>query len=158
MIKRLPTRQETGFDPWVRKNPWRRQWHPTPVLLPGKFHGQRSLVGYSPWGRKESDMTERLHFHFTQSCSLRVQQHYCCSVTKSCPTLCDSVNCSIPGFPVLHHHLEFAQIHVHWVSDAVVEENAPKTLLLKHANHHLSLQQIPVVTAKITDYKSPQQI
>ncbi|KAB0384662.1 hypothetical protein FD755_006579 [Muntiacus reevesi] len=38
---------------------------PTPVLLPGKSHGQRSLVGYSPWGHKESDMTERLHFHFT---------------------------------------------------------------------------------------------
>ena len=41
---------------------WRRQWHPTPVLLPGKSHGQRSMVGYSPWGRKESDTTERLHF------------------------------------------------------------------------------------------------
>ena len=44
---------------------WRRQWQPTPVLLPGKFHGPRSLVGYSPWGRKESDTTERLHFHFS---------------------------------------------------------------------------------------------
>ena len=43
---------------------WRRQWHPTPVLLPGKSHGWGSLVGCSPWGRKESDMTERLHFHF----------------------------------------------------------------------------------------------
>ena len=42
----------------------RRQWHPTPVLLPGISHGQRSLVGYSPWGHKESDKTERLHFHF----------------------------------------------------------------------------------------------
>ena len=41
----------------------RRQWHPTPVLLPGKSHGQRSLVGCSPWGRWGSDMTERLHFH-----------------------------------------------------------------------------------------------
>ena len=40
-------------------------WHPTPVLLPGKPHGWRSLVGYSPWGRKESDTTERLHFHFS---------------------------------------------------------------------------------------------
>ena len=40
----------------------RRQWHPTPVLLPGKSHGQRSLVGYSPWGHKESDTTERLHY------------------------------------------------------------------------------------------------
>ena len=46
-----------GFDLWVRKIPWRRKWQPTPVLLPGKFHGQRSL-GYSPWGHKESDMTD----------------------------------------------------------------------------------------------------
>ena len=46
----------------------RRQWHPTPVLLPGKFHGRRSLVGCSPWGRWESDTTERLHFHFSLSC------------------------------------------------------------------------------------------
>ena len=51
-----------GFDAWVGKIPWRRKWQPTPGLLPGKSHGQRSLVGYSPWGRKESDMTERLHF------------------------------------------------------------------------------------------------
>ena len=47
---------------------WRRQWHPTPVLLPGKSHGQRSLVGCSPWGREELDTTERLHFHFSLSC------------------------------------------------------------------------------------------
>ena len=46
----------------------RRQWHPTPVLLPGKSHGQRSLVGCSPWGREELDMTERLHFLFSLSC------------------------------------------------------------------------------------------
>ena len=47
----------------------RRQWHPTPVLLPGKSHGWRRLVGCSPWGHKESDMTERLHFHFSLSCT-----------------------------------------------------------------------------------------
>ena len=46
----------------------RSQWHPNPVLLPGKSHGWRSLVGCSPWGREESDMTERLHFHFSLSC------------------------------------------------------------------------------------------
>ena len=51
-----------GFDSWVRKIPWRRKWQPTPVLLPGKSHGWRSLVGYSPLGHKESDMTEWLHF------------------------------------------------------------------------------------------------
>ena len=47
---------------------WRWQWHPTPVLLPGKSHRRRSLVGCSPWGRKESDTTERLPFHFSLSC------------------------------------------------------------------------------------------
>jgi len=46
----------------------RRQWHPTPVLLPGNSHGRRSLGGCSPWGLKESDTTERLHFHFSLSC------------------------------------------------------------------------------------------
>ena len=50
-----------GFNPWVRKIPWRRKRQSTPVLLPGKSHGQRRLVGYSPWGHKESDTTERLH-------------------------------------------------------------------------------------------------
>ena len=53
-----------GFDPWIRKIPWRRKWQPTPVFLPGKFHGQRSLAGYSPWGHKESDMTECLTLFF----------------------------------------------------------------------------------------------
>ena len=64
LIKNLPAMQET----WVRflgsKVPWRRKWQPTPALLPGRSHGQRSLIDYSPWGRKESDTTEQLHFHF----------------------------------------------------------------------------------------------
>ena len=51
-----------GFDPWVGKISWRREWQPTPVFLPGESHGWRGLVGYSPQGRKESDVTERLHF------------------------------------------------------------------------------------------------
>ena len=53
-----------NYSVYRHKN-WRRQWHPTPVLLPGKSHGQRSLVGCSPWGRTESDTTEWLHFHFS---------------------------------------------------------------------------------------------
>ena len=62
-VKHLPAVQET----WVRclgQEPWRRKWQPTPVHLPGKSRGQRSLVGYSPWGRRESDTAERHHFHF----------------------------------------------------------------------------------------------
>ena len=57
-VKRLPAMRET----WVRflgwEDPWRRKWQPTPVFLPGKSHGGRSLVGYNPWGGKESDTTE----------------------------------------------------------------------------------------------------
>ena len=55
------------FKPLYSSFP-RRQWQPTPVLLPGKSHGLWSLVGCSPWGREESDTTERLHFHFSLSC------------------------------------------------------------------------------------------
>ena len=53
---------------WTRRKNQRRQWHPIPVLLPGKSHGWRSLGGCSPWGHEESDTTERLHFHFSLSC------------------------------------------------------------------------------------------
>ena len=49
------------FDPWAEKIPWRRKWQPTPAFSPGKSHGQKSLAGYSPWGRKELDMTQRLN-------------------------------------------------------------------------------------------------
>ena len=55
---------DLGSIPGLGRSPWRRKRQPTPVFLPGESHGQRSLVGYSPRGRKESDMTERLHFHF----------------------------------------------------------------------------------------------
>ena len=62
MVKRLPTVWKTGFNPWVGKISWRRKWQPTPVIFPGKSHGWRSLVGYSSWGRKQSDTAEQLHF------------------------------------------------------------------------------------------------
>ena len=56
---RLPVQEmRHGFSPCVGKIPWRRAWQPTPVLLPGESHGWRSLAGYSPWGRRELDMTE----------------------------------------------------------------------------------------------------
>ena len=54
MVKHLPAVRETGFSSWVGKFPWRRKWQSTPALLPGKSHGRRSLIGYSPWGHKGS--------------------------------------------------------------------------------------------------------
>ena len=70
VVKNLPARQET-WAPWIRKIPWRRKWQPAPVFLPGEFHGQRSLVRYSSWGCKESNITEWLNMHMR----LRVRTH-----------------------------------------------------------------------------------
>ena len=80
-----------GFDPWVGKIPWRREWQPTPVFLPAEFHGQRSLAGYSPWGRKESDTTKRLILT-TTSTTITITESL-----QSCPSLCDPMDCSLPG-------------------------------------------------------------
>ena len=56
--------QKTRVDPWIGKILWRRAWQPTPVFLPEESHRQRRLAGYSPWGHKESDMTEQLTLHY----------------------------------------------------------------------------------------------
>ena len=67
-VKICPHFRRPSFHPWVGKIPWRRKWQPTPVFLPGEFHGQRSLVGYSPWGRRESDTTERVILAVSVTC------------------------------------------------------------------------------------------
>ena len=188
MVKNPPSNAgntRDTFDPWVQKIPWRRKWKPIPVLLPGKFRGQRSLVGYSKWGRKESDTTEHTHTHthlvpehFTSQC-IHIQfldiilftQMNDCQMTRLVNTcyrgnfpfkklqhththraglsaetwqMADLIpqrwsfkhtlhgvstfkssvrlqpmDCSMPGSSVLHPLLEFAPIHVHWVSDAI---------------------------------------
>ena len=77
----------------------------------------------SPWGRKESDTTEQLnhHYHLNKTNASLVIYYICCccSIFQSCLTPCDPMDCSTPGFPVLHHLPEFTQTHVHWVSDAI---------------------------------------
>jgi len=101
---------------------WRRKWQPTPVFLPGESQGRGSLVCCCLWGRTESDMTE-----VTKSSSSILsytdrqidRQTFCCLVAQSCSTLCHPMDCSTPGFPVLHYLPEFAQAHVHCVSDAI---------------------------------------
>ena len=74
--------RRSGFDPWVRKIPWRREQQPTPVFLPGESHGQRSLVGCRPWGWRESDITEWLT-HATYSA--KVLFIFCQDVRVCCP-------------------------------------------------------------------------
>ena len=65
MVKNLPAMKETQVRSLGQKIPWRREWLPTPVFLPGDSHGQRSLAGYSPWGHKELNMTEQLTLSFS---------------------------------------------------------------------------------------------
>ena len=109
---------ETRVQSLGWEDPMEKERQPTPVLLPGKLRGWRSLVGYSPWGRKESDMTERLHFHFLSFIQVTVGDHSNCVLSSSailagtvaaaaaakshqwCPTLCDPIDSSPPGFPV----------------------------------------------------------
>ena len=66
-----------GFNPWVRKIPWRRQWLPTPIFSPGESLGQRSLEGYSPWSYKELDITEQLRLsHWRLSSCLKMENFF----------------------------------------------------------------------------------
>jgi len=83
MVKNLPAMQRSRFDPWVRKIPWRREWQPTPVFLPGESHGQRRLVGYSPQGHKESNTTERLTLSLSRLYTWNVPFHILSGFTKS---------------------------------------------------------------------------
>ena len=106
------------FNPWVGRIPWRRKWQPTPVFLPGKSQGQRSLTGYSPWGHKELDTPEQL----TQQ-----QEPQFSSLAQLCPTLCDPMNHSTPDLPVHHQLPEFTQTHVHRVSDAIQPSHPPSS-------------------------------
>ena len=73
------------FNLWVRKIPWSSKWQPTPVFLPGESHGQRNLMGCSPWGHK------RIYTHMLCCCFL---------VAELCQILCDPVDCSPPGYSV----------------------------------------------------------
>ena len=68
MVKKLPAMQETGVRSLGREDSLEKGMA-TPVFLPGEFHGQRRLVGHSPWGHEELDRTEQLHFHFSLSCT-----------------------------------------------------------------------------------------
>ena len=97
-----------GLNPWVGKISWRRKRQPTPLLLPGKTHGQSRQVGYRPWSDKRIRHDLQLNNNNQFS-----------SVAQSCPTLYNPMNCSTPGLPVHHQLPEFAQTHVHRVGDAI---------------------------------------
>ena len=93
--------RRAGFNPWVGKIPWRREWEPTSIFLPGEFHGHRSLVGLQLMGLQTvgHDWATTTHFSSVQFSS----------VAQLCPTICNPMNRSTPGLPVHHQLPEFAQ-------------------------------------------------
>ena len=103
--------RDVGLIPGSGRFPWRRKWQPTPVFLPGKFHGQRSLVGYNPRGHKEPDTTEHTH---------------CCSFAQSGPPLCNPMDSIMPYLSVPHHLPKFGQVHAHCIGD-VTQPSYPLT-------------------------------
>ena len=106
---------------------WRSKWETSPVFLPGKFHGKKSLASYSPWGLKESNIVEQLSTrmpYMAGVCEKEPQSiiyvsSCISSVFQSCPTLCSPMNCSTPGLLVHQQLLEFSQTHVHQVGNAI---------------------------------------
>ena len=96
-VRILLQRKRLGFISWVGKIPWRREWLPTPVFLPGENHGQRSLAGYSPWGCKESDTTE---WRGTQ----HTQNRYTFNSMRNCQTFLPKwlYHCSLPNSSSIH--------------------------------------------------------
>ena len=92
MVKRLPACGRPGFDPWVGKISWRRKWQPTPVFLPGESHGRRSMVGYSPWGCKESYTTEQLHSLHLFVSPLRYHNTNASHCDEKCTCLCRMIS------------------------------------------------------------------
>ena len=111
------------------------------MFLPGKFHGQRSLVGCSPWGhRVGQDWVTNTQSNKNNAVEPIVNKLWfiIVLVTQLCQTLCNPMNCSMPGFPVLHYLLEFAQTPVHWVGDAIQPSHP---LLLPSPAFNLSQHQ-----------------
>ena len=124
VVKNPPALRSCGrwsFNPWVKNLPWKRKWQPTAVFLSGKFLGLRSLgLRWATVHRVTKSWTQlRIHPKYNFKKSYEVCSGCCCSVTQSYPTLCDSMDCSKPGFPVLHHLPELAQTHIHWIGDAI---------------------------------------
>ena len=132
-----PWHKRRGFDPWVRKIPWRRAWQSTPVFLPGEFPWTKEAGGLQSTGSQRVSMTEATEHARTtlhRKCCI-LPSFYCIfhvvlsylqfswvqfsSVAQSCLTIYSHMDCSTPGLSVHHQIPWFTQTHVHRVSDAI---------------------------------------
>ena len=108
---------DLGLIPGLERSPGGGHGNPHQYSGLENPHGQRSLVGYSPWGCKELDVTAQLSTCMCTHTHTRTYQFS--SFAQLCLTLCDPMDCSMPGFPVHHQLLEPTETHVHNVSDAI---------------------------------------
>ena len=138
MVRNLPAVQETWVQSLGQKVYLEKGIATYSGILPWEFHVQRSLAGYSPWGHKKSDTVEQLSLLL--SCNRTV---ICCSIAKSYLTLCNPMDCRTPGFPVLHYLLEFAQTHVHCLSDDIQPPHplSPFSFTVLNLSRHQGLFQ-----------------
>ena len=128
-VKNLTAKQETGFNPWVRKIPWRRKLQPTPVFLPGKSYGQRSQAGYSPWGRKQSDTTGQLTTTTTLITVLLpiISSVSCCTLASSLTALLKQLLLRT-WILIILQHLTLLPIFSLKLSLALISVNTPFSL------------------------------
>ena len=125
---------------------WRRQWHPTPVLLPGKSHGRRSLVGCSPWGHEELDTTERFHFHFSLSCTGEGNGN-----PLQCSCL-ENPRDSRAWWAAVYRVAQ-SQTRLKWLSSLAGDSSVPPELQITAAGNQKSMERLfPLLNAmKLTD-------
>ena len=147
--------RRSGFDSWAGKIPWRKKWQPTPILLPGKSHGQRNLEAYSPWSCKESNMTEHaripgyLPYQLEISlsillkgikliiCSKHAQSHLLITALTWKHDKCSSIEtqtynfCAVSDNEMLHNNNKKKE----WTTDGWKHGWIPQKLCVKEARH-----------------------
>ena len=131
------------FYPWVGKIPWRRKWKFIPIFLPGKFHGQKSLAGYSPWGCKVSDTPERLSTHILALHQVPVTHFRVCLQLRSM-VLGVSLSTSLPwGFPGFKGTAKWQQIHTQQVHSLTIKKRHRSKRPVSPVFHRAILRHVP---------------
>ena len=135
VVKNPPEMQET----WVGKI-WRRAWLPTPVFLPGEFHGQRSLMGCSPWGHKESDQTERLTHTHTHTHTAALQ---CCVSFRCTMKWISNMHTYMPSLPTTHHPIHLGHHRaLTWAPSTIYQ--IPIAICVTHGCGHTAIPTHPI--------------
>ena len=134
-----------GLLLWVRKIPWRRKWQPTPVFLPGESHGQRNLVGYSPWGCKESDTSERISLSLFKVYVSMLFSQFVLPSTSPSPQVC-----SLSRSPLCSFHF-----HVFRIQPPYYKKPRPSWKVARERTKTLAETQYQVPATRLSHLDIP---